>query len=390
MTARPESMLDEMNTMGIEQKLVRNARRRLDPTVAIAVAKRMLLDPNSDTVADFVLSEASMTVAEVMVHPSFVRAAARLGFAFYHGADGGRHKFSVRDSEVCEDVAEQKPGREITQESDRDWDFYVPPYWYQDLGTFVEEGATVLLIGPPGVGKTEAVRRIFKNRGQPLQRVKCKPSMTADDVEGEVWLRKRGEAMETVFEPSRVTTAVRDGHGLLLDEFDALPAGASFALFDVLDGDNFTISRLGEDGVIKPHPDLRIIATQNTEGRGDDQGLHHGRAYQDEACLDRFENIIRADWPDKDIEAEIIARRTGIDAIDAMKIVDAANVLRKALRENKIGFCCSMRRTLAIARNLARGHGSKVAWSYGALNRMARDDADNVPDLLQRVYGSWE
>lgn len=322
----------------------------------------------------------SESAVGVLYNSAFIRAAARRGHVFYLGADGCVHKQSlsdVKDSRLCSDV---------TQTSN----FYEPK-WFDTLKSFIDNGASVLLIGPPGSGKTLACEQLFKARSQPLQIVSCTPSMTADDLEGRVELREHNGITVTNFEPSVLATSSEQGHAVLLDEADAIPAKASFSLFRLLDGREMRIQRMGEDGVIPRSADFRIVGTQNTEGRGDDMGLHHGRAYQDEAFLDRWDNTIRVDYFPPEVEQDILIDASGIDAVAAHKVVTGAGLLRNALSEGSVMVCCSLRRTIAIAKNIAHGFSPADAWRYALLNRTTREDQKLiVGEILSRVYGtSW-
>lgn len=325
------------------------------------------------------------SAGELIYNSAFIRAAARLGFVFFIGSDGRVYRHTVAgggggDTTPAPAVVAQQAG-EI------DEDYFVKPLWYDDLATFVEAGSPTLLIGPPGVGKTEACERIFAERDQRLHIISCNPSMTSDDLEGRIELRNEEGATVTSFEPGTMTVASKDGHGVLLDEADAIPATAAFGVFRLLAGKDMRILRMGSDGLIPRHDNFRIVGTQNTEGRGDDRGLHHGRAYQDEAFLDRWENVIRVDYPLKTVEVDILVKKTGVSADDADRIVQAAVLLRKALNEDAIMFCCSMRRTLAVARNLVRGHAPEKSWHFAVVNRATREDAKGIVEILNRVYG---
>jgi len=51
-------------------------------------------------------------------------------------------------------------------------------------------------------------------------------------------------------------------------------------------------------------------------------------------------------------------------------------------------FTCTLRRTLAVARNLARGHTPRRAWEFAVLNRAIPEDAAKMPETLNRIYGT--
>jgi cobaltochelatase CobS len=355
--------------------------------------KAILAELSSDTSGSWSLERfreltGADAAAELIYNSAFVRAAARTGVVFYLGPDKTvyRHRIRVGSGRVSASTA--SPAPPPTSEADKE--FYLKPTWYGDLQQFVEEGVPILLIGPPGSGKSEACEQVFAERKQPLHIISCNPSMTADDLEGRVELRNEGGVVVTRFEKGELAVASAEGRGVLLDEADAVPPHAAFGIFRLLAGKDMRILRMGDDGRVPRHNEFRIVGTQNTEGRGDDRGLHHGRVYQDEAFLDRWENVIRVQYFPKDMEAEILIHRTGVSVEDASKIVDGAELLRRALHENAIMFCCSMRRTLAVARNLVRGYNPMHAWDYAVVNRATREDVGNITDILGRVYEGFD
>ena len=130
------------------------------------------------------------------------------------------------------------------------------------------------------------------------------------------------------------------------------------------------------------------MATQNTQGRGDDRGLYHGRGEQDEAFLDRWDQYVLVDYPTKDEEVLILRKRTGVTGPQAEKIVDSAQALRAAQAKDDLMLTMTVRRTLAIAANLADGLSPADAWRYAVLNRATPEDQAKMMELLRhRVYG---
>jgi MoxR-like ATPase len=340
-------------------------------------------EANAWTKEEFAELTGAVQVIELIYNSAFVRAAARTGAVFYLGPDQRVYRLAVNGTATH--AVSPTPAGEV------DEDYYVRPDWYADLRQFINDGSPTLLIGPPGAGKSEACEQIFLEREQTLHIISCTPSMTADDLEGRVELRSKDGVAVTQFEPAELAIAAQEGHGVLLDDADAIPAHAAFGAYRLLAGKDMRILRMGRDGRVPRHDEFRIVGTQNTEGRGDDRGLYHGRAYQDEAFLDRWENTIRVDYLPEEVEADVITHKTGIDATSARLIVDAARLLRRAQHEDEIIICCTMRRTLAVARNLARGHDIMRAWSFGFINRATREDVRDIVTLLERVYGSsWK
>lgn len=324
------------------------------------------------------------SVSEVLLHPKFTEYTIREeGCAYIVNAENLVVRVAFGKTEGG--IIAPAPRPEDAPESD---DFYLKPDWYDTLETLVERGATVLLIGPAGCGKTQAVENIFKEREQPLEIVSCTPRTTANDLEGATDLVIEDGQQVTRFTPASPALASEKGYGLLLDEADAAPSEAMYSMYRLLDKKPMHIVRKGFEGEVPLHADFRIIGTQNTEGRGDDKGLYHGRSYQDEAFLDRWSAVIRVDYPSLEQEVLILRKRAGISGADAELIVKAAQGMRKALQADEILFTCTMRRTLAVAANIDAGFDVRTSWELAALNRATTEDRAKLSEILNRIYGS--
>jgi len=366
-------------TAGLGDFLVAGANIVVAPDVAERAVERAVASGEILTFAELGCDETGMAGEAMLVHPAFVRAAARRGFAFYAGPSGRVRRFSLASDGQAPVAAPKAASVEGA--------FYLKPAWFDDLADFVERGETVLLIGPAGAGKSESVERLFAERGQQLRIVPCHQRMTANDLEGGIDLVVEDGHQVTRFTPADPATASTEGHGLLLDEADAAPAEAMYAVYRLIDGKPMHILRKGLDAVIPRDDAFRVVGTQNTEGRGDDRGLHHGRSYQDEAFLDRWQNTIRVDYPKKADEVLILRKRCGISGVQAERIVDAASSFRNALKHDEIQLVCSLRRTLSVAGNIAAGRSPAASWGFAVLNRATREDADKLPETLHRIYG---
>jgi len=362
---------------GVLNDLVRrNAETVMDPGFCDDLVERLLASGKEVCEPDRALSLLGVAdLAGLVVHPFFIRAAARRGYSFYISADGGLHRQSHADTPRTAQVVLEGPVES---------DFYVEQPWFNTLEKFVQNNQPVLLIGPAGSGKTEAVEQVFRRRQQTLQIVSCTPAMSADDFEGKIDIKDG----DTVFTPSPCAIAVREGHGLLLDEVDAAPAEACYSLYRVLSGKDMRIARQGYEGVTPLHKSFRAVGTQNTEGRGDDRGIHHGRSHQDEAFLDRWPAYIRVDYPSFETEVLILTKRTGVPKKQAEKIVKAATELRRAFSTDRVMFVMTMRRTLAVASSIAAGFTPEEAWRFAVQNRSTPEDCQTIEDFVNRVYGS--
>lgn len=323
------------------------------------------------------------SIQEVMLHPEFIEFSKA-----NHGCLWAVTGFDVQRF----DIDHPFPKADVVDVdhvvTGVDPHYYHKPDWYDDLSELIERGEPVLIIGPAGSGKSQAVEQVFADREQTLEIVSCTPRTTANDLEGATDLVVHEGHQITRFTPAAPAVACEAGHGLLLDEADAAPSEAMYSMYRILDGKPMHIVRKGYDGKIPIHPEFRMIGTQNTEGRGDDRGLYHGRAYQDEAFLDRWRYTIRVDYPKAEIEILILRKRTGISGPEGEDIVKSAEALRNALEKDEIMLTCTLRRTLAVASSLAAGMSPQKAWDLSVVNRATPEDGQKIRTILQRIYGS--
>ena len=280
--------------------------------------------------------------------------------------------------------AKKARSEERFEESDVETKGFIEPDWYSSFERLASQGKPVLLIGPPGSGKSFAVEHYCEQQKQKLLVVSCNPCQTSDDIEGRTDLVDG----RTVFSLAAPSYAMKHGHGLLLDEADALSAEAAYALYRLLDGRNMNILRQGEDNEVVRHEDFVVFGTQNTEGRGDFRGLYHGRSLQDEAFLDRWTNVIKVDYFDKKIERRIIrSKNSEIVEKDLDLVLEACAKVRAGEQVAHVNASIGVRRSIAVCDNLVRGFSVVESWRFAVLNRLVNEDLLAVSEILQRIYG---
>ena len=375
-----EGVSTSMSDLGVSLKI--NAKRTIEKYLCEDVVGWLLAGEEEVFNPQDITDRADGIRAESLIsHPSFIRVSARKGSVFYMDSKGKIRKQTIKG-------AAPKIDSMVIEKEGIDENFFLYPDWFNHFRKFVKAGSSVLLIGPAGAGKSEAVEQLFKELNQRLLIVSCNPSQTADDLEGVTDLvDTESGGMKTVFNPAAPAIALEKGYGLLLDEADAVPPEACYALYRIIDGRSMEILRKGYEGSINRHDDFRVMGTQNTEGRGDSMGLFHGRALQDEAFLDRWDCFIRVGYPTKDQEAIIINKRIGLPMKYAENVVKTADLMRKALESEKVMMSVSLRRTLAVSRNLVAGMSPEDAWMFSVLNRATMEDRISFEEILKRVYG---
>ena len=230
-------------------------------------------------------------------------------------------------------------------------------YKFPLLAAAVAARVNVLLVGPAGSGKTTAVEKAAKALGLPFYAtgaVNSEYKLTG-------FIDAQGRIVSTAFRK-----AFEEGGLFLFGETDASMPGALLAFNTALANDWMDFP----DGVVKKHPDFRVVADANTFGTGADR-LYVGRNQLDAASLDRYAVI---DWDyDEALEAALLglpapkgspvpASIAPLPEVEVQGIAarwfERVRTVRKAVVELKVRHVVSPRATLNGVKLLAAG------WSW--------------------------
>ena len=254
------------------------------------------------------------------------------------------------------------------------------------LAIGIQDNTPVYLHGPTGCGKSTGVMELAAALGQPLIRFQGSQQAKESAIIGKTDLVVDEESGEQVtrWTDGLLPKCMRHGWWLLVDEFTALPPGILFAFQAVLEGNQLMLPT-GE--VVKPHEHFRLIATDNTNGRGDDSGLYAGTHVMNEATMDRFGVVIACDYPEAEHEQKILVAKAGVEPKMAEKMVRVANKVREAAA-NEACFCTfSLRRLIAWAKLTKRLGDVRKASKPTVLNKLGREDSEFVNSIIQRYFG---
>ena len=145
----------------------------------------------------------------------------------------------------------------------------------------------VLVEGPPGTGKTRAVKSLARSLNASFGRIKFTPDLLPSDLTGnEVYTESR----ELIFQPGPVFNAI-----VLADEINRAPARVQSALLEAMEERQVTV---GGQTYPLPAPFL-VMATQNSL---DQEGTYP----LPEAQLDRFLMKLDIDYPDREADLAIL------------------------------------------------------------------------------------
>jgi len=258
------------------------------------------------------------------------------------------------------------------------------------LALAIEDDENVLIVGPPGVGKSTLVKELAAITNSPLRRLPFRGDMRVSDLVGAKTLSVDAATGQSVtqYERGLLPDSATRGHWLLVDEIDAGPPEVMFTLFPVLEADRslvLTSDRGGQEVTFDPR--FRFIATANTLGWGDESGLYAGTAPMNEALLDRFHTVINLTYPDNDSEVRRLVQASGIALATAEKMVAAATKIREAQQRDAMTSSFSPRRLVMWAKKAARMGDPARAARYTVTNRLPVEESAFVSGIIQRHFG---
>ena len=304
--------------------------------------------------------------------------------------------------------------REDSLEPEASPEFVETPY-VQELTqralAYLEVGYPVHFAGPPGTGKTTLAFHAAAQLGRPVTMIHGDDEFGSSDLIGRQSgynkrklidnfihsVLKTEESMNLTWTDNRLTTACRDGHTLIYDEFTRSRPEANNVLLSILEEKFLNLPKASGNGsgYLEVHPDFRAIFTSNPEEYA---GVHKTQ----DALMDRLITI-RLGHFDRETEVRIAMAKSGIPGIprgDAETIVEVVRQLRGLGVNNHrptIRACISIARILAHAGAHARARDPVFRWvCRDVLNtetaKITRDGqslmGEKVEEVIRKVCGS--
>jgi hypothetical protein len=231
----------------------------------------------------------------------------------------------------------------------------------------------VAFVGPAGTGKTSIAYDLAAKHKVPVAKVDAAGAVTFADWVGFQSASERNGATVTEWSPSGFIQAVRaDGpmagkpRIVVIDEVNrAESTGALNALLPVCDhiGSLYVPDALR---AIPIDPAVLIVFTANIGG------AYTGTVGMDAALEDRVTHWVEMLFPKEQVEVDLVVERTGLDAVRALKLVQAASQVRAIADRGEIGKGIGPRKVLQAAAKVMGGFtllsAAKSTWvlSYPA------------------------
>ena len=261
-----------------------------------------------------------------------------------------------------------------------DPEYHFDPAQSQAVLQSLVDNDRLLLVGPTGAGKSSLIMQLAARLSWPLTRANLHGETSAADFLGQHKVKDGN----VYFEYGVLPVAMREGRILVLEEIDAADPGILFVLQSVLEENGALVLTDHGGEVIQPHPRFRLVATANTLGLGDEQGLYAGTQVMNASFLDRWTAVFHIGYLPEPEELKLItAKAPMLDHTLASGMVKLAGAVRKAIEEEQVFATFSTRRLLAFARKTA-SLGLARALEVTVLNKLAKNDRAIVAELAQR------
>jgi len=231
----------------------------------------------------------------------------------------------------------------------------------------------VMLKGPTGCGKSRFVEYMAWKLQKPLITVACNEDMTASDLVGRFLLDING----TKWQDGPLTVAARIGAICYLDEVVEARQDTTVVIHPLTDHRReLPLEKKGE--LVKAHEDFQIVISYNP-------GYQSLMKDLKQSTKQRFGGM-DFDYPDAEIEAEIVTHEGGIDADIANKLVQVAQRSRN-LKGHGLDEGMSTRLLVYAAQLMSKGISAEQACQMALVTPLT-DDPD-MRDTLGAAVNTY-
>ena len=132
----------------------------------------------------------------------------------------------------------------------------------------LETKCSLLLEGPPGIGKTQVVVLCCRLLGKQFVRLNMSANTTMDMLIGGFMPKPTKDRMCFVYEQGVLLSAIQQGHVVLFDELNLAPLELIADLRQLFDPDSTSFWVAGMSKPVRKHPNFAVFATLNPSNIG--------------------------------------------------------------------------------------------------------------------------
>ena len=172
--------------------------------------------------------------------------------------------------------------------------------------------SNALLEGNPGLAKTLAIKTLSELMELKFNRIQSTPDLMPSDITGTYIITEEKGKRDFKFQPGPVFANI-----VLADEINRATPKTQSAMLEAMQEKQVTVG----NNTFKLDPPFFVLATQNPIEQ-------EGTYPLPEAQKDRFMFHIRVKYPNRDEEAEIIRRTTGIHNDPIKPVISGEEIIQ--------------------------------------------------------------
>jgi nitric oxide reductase NorQ protein len=233
----------------------------------------------------------------------------------------------------------------------------------------------IMIKGPTGCGKSRFIEHMAWKLGKPLITVACNEDMTASDLVGRFLLDKDG----TKWQDGPLTTAARIGAICYLDEVVEARQDTTVVIHPLTDHRRcLPLDKKGE--LINAHKDFQLVISYNP-------GYQSLMKDLKQSTKQRFGGL-DFDYPEEDLETQIVTKESGVDKETAKKLVQIAHRARN-LKGHGLDEGISTRLLVYAGQLIAKGVEAEAACSMTMVTPLTDDPdmRDTLNAAVQTFFG---
>ena len=249
------------------------------------------------------------------------------------------------------------------------------------------EGIKNLAVGYPGTGKSTSGRNFAGLIRQPFMSLNGKDGIDASSFIGFLWANANG----TEFAEGLLPVAMRNGYYMVIDEVFKIPPDIQMNFQTVYEEQGFLLldEKPGtlSDKLVKPHPDFRLMGTDNAKGTGDNFEKFGSTQTQDTSTLDRFGSTVNVPYMPQDKEVQCLARLyPDVEEESIERLVRIANLVREGYGNSDLALTLSMRGLKVMCRFILRGLSEVSAFKSVYHSKLAdQTEIDTCEQYIRTV-----